>query len=305
MDSSQLTQTPIHEIPIDSSRNQNHIEQLVDILISGQTVVFLTGAGLSVSSGITPYRYSSQAIWSKFIQDQGTRKQFKRDPASYWNDFWLRTHEKSEFLKAKPNPGHFAISAILRLCPNTRIVTQNIDTLHTKAGVDQDRLAEVHGSLGKYKCINNRCQIATSKYASIRSLDDLAIDNTSMKAGNLRIRPPRCPICQAPMMPLTLMFDENYNSHDMFGYSKAERWFQKAAAIVFVGTSLSVRITSDAVRLSERNKAQYFNFNVMDDDRVQNQKWVLGKAENTLEQVRTILIEKTRTVSGKPRMCIW
>ena len=47
--------------------NDINIAELAKILASGAPVVFLTGAGLSVSSGITPYRYTSSAIWSNFV----------------------------------------------------------------------------------------------------------------------------------------------------------------------------------------------------------------------------------------------
>ena len=90
--------------------NKQNILELAQLLASGAHVVFLTGAGLSVSSGITPYRYTSQAIWSNFVVEQGTRRTFKRDPEAWWNDFWLRTHEKQEFMKARPNAGHFALT---------------------------------------------------------------------------------------------------------------------------------------------------------------------------------------------------
>ena len=68
-----------------------------------------------------------------------------------WNKFWLRTHEKPEFLDAKPNAGHFAIAQITQRC-NARIVTQNIDRLHPiTLNVRKERLIEVHGRLGLYK----------------------------------------------------------------------------------------------------------------------------------------------------------
>lgn len=139
---------------MDKTQNLDNLRLLAKLLASGTSVVFLTGAGLSVSSGITPYRYSSEAIWSHFIVEQGMRETFKKDPEAWWNNFWIRTHEKQEFTKAKPNAGHFAITHICKKCPNCKIVTQNIDRLHSKAGIDPTRIVEVHGSLGKYKCVN-------------------------------------------------------------------------------------------------------------------------------------------------------
>lgn len=106
-----------------SFNNQENIKLLAETLSKGKRCVFVTGAGLSVSSGITPYRYDPNAIWSNFIMDRGTRGCFKADPSSWWNNFWLRTHEKKEFMQARPNAGHKAITAILKRCPNCRVVT--------------------------------------------------------------------------------------------------------------------------------------------------------------------------------------
>ena len=104
------TESPQEDQMSQQFNNKQNILELAQLLASGAHVVFLTGAGLSVSSGITPYRYTSQAIWSNFVVEQGTRRTFKRDPEAWWNDFWLRTHEKQEFMKARPNAGHFALT---------------------------------------------------------------------------------------------------------------------------------------------------------------------------------------------------
>ncbi|CAL6028163.1 NAD-dependent_deacytelase Sir2 [Hexamita inflata] len=299
--------------------NKENLLALAKLLASGEPVVFLTGAGLSVSSGITPYRYTSQAIWSNFVVEQGTRKTFKKDPEAWWNDFWLRTHEKQEFISAKPNPGHFAITHISKRCPNVRVVTQNIDTLHTKACLDPTRIVEVHGSLGKYKCVNQQlwknnrlfvCPYSTHRVVLIPDLNQYALPNTSLEQGNLRVRVPRCPGCLDPLMPLTLLFDEKYQSHDGFGYARAERWFAKAKAIVFVGTSLSVNVTSEAINVGEKNGAELFNFNIMEDDtKMRGMRWILGKAEETLMELeKAVAQEMTKTgPDGKPRMrmCAW
>ena len=96
-------------------------------------------------------------------------------------------------------------------------------------------------------------------------------------------------------MPLTLLFDEKYQSHDGFGYARAERWFGTAKAIVFVGTSLSVNVTNEAINIGEKNGALLFNFNVMEDsvmsEKVKGMRWVVGKAEETLLELENAVGE--------------
>lgn len=66
-------------------------------------------------------------------------------------------------------------------------------------------------------------------------------------------------------MPLTLLFDEKYQSHDQFGYHRAERWFQAAEAVIFVGTSFSVTVTEEALKYALKNDAELFSFNINHD----------------------------------------
>lgn len=70
------------------------LHSLVSDLLAGKDVVFVTGAGLSVASGVPPYRQDNDGVWSHFAEDWGTREKFAADPLEWWNTFWLPTHEK-------------------------------------------------------------------------------------------------------------------------------------------------------------------------------------------------------------------
>ncbi|TNJ30147.1 Transcriptional regulator, Sir2 family [Giardia muris] len=303
------------------------LANLIDLAIAmrqGLQVVFITGAGLSVASGITPYRYSSKAIWSQFVTTSGERTSFKQDPDRYWNHFWLRTHEVPSFINALPNDGHMAITTILRLT-SAVVVTQNIDRLHTKAGIEPERLVEIHGRLGVYKCVNQAsanskmskqksCPYSKHMVIRLHNLDEYAIEGTSLAAGNLRVKVPRCPGCFAPVMPHALMFDEQYVGHDFYGYYKAERWIRGARVLIFVGTSFSVNITQDAINIALEKGIRLFNFNVSRDIRMEETSYsianeklsrvglrphstaldlqsILGPSEITLPLLSRILLE--------------
>ena len=70
------------------------MDSLVTSLLDGKNVVFVTGSGLSVASGIPPFRGKSNEGWEKFQTEFATRRRFKKDPLQWWNDFWLKAHEK-------------------------------------------------------------------------------------------------------------------------------------------------------------------------------------------------------------------
>ena len=89
-----------------------------------------------------------------FFFQWGTKRKFLEDPATWWTDFWLKSHDTDEFLNARPSASHVAITQIVNAYPNARVVTQNVDRLHLKAGIDPSHLVEVHGAIGLYRCVN-------------------------------------------------------------------------------------------------------------------------------------------------------
>ena len=75
---------------------QSHLE-------AGEHVVLVTGAGLSVSSGIPPYRGASNAVWERSVQEWGTRAKFLEAPLTWFNEFWLPKFTTARVRQAQPN----------------------------------------------------------------------------------------------------------------------------------------------------------------------------------------------------------
>ena len=248
------------------------MDVLVSKLESGKRVLFITGAGISVNSGIPPYRGSNDAVWSNFVTDWATRKTFLSDPVNWWNTFYLATHYKTEFLQAEPNRGHDALAHICNYFENACVITQNVDGLHTRGTgrIKDDQLIEVHGSMhGGYKCIHSTCQSVE------RCIEENEIDLTACGNGFVPGEPdfklekcPTCPECSHPLLPQCLLFDEEYSSHPFYEWNAASDWMEDACAMVFVGTSFSVGLTQKALLLSRKKKAVLFNMNLnsMDQD---------------------------------------
>src|SRR5690606_30939792 len=144
----------------------------------------VTGAGLSVPSGIAAYRCESKsaqktAIWSRFILEWGTMACFRRDPLVWYNEFWLQTHQRPEYDRAVPNEGHHAIANLSKLT-NTRCITQNVDRLHRRTHLNYNRLIEVHGALGLYRCSSTlKCRRTGEQcpYVSDLPIEGITIDD--------------------------------------------------------------------------------------------------------------------------------
>ena len=116
-------------------------------LNSFDRIVFFTGAGLSVESGIPTYR-GDGGIWREYdYQEYACQRAFDRDPERVWEFHDLR---RARVAEAQPNSGHEVVAEVQRVKPATRIVTQNIDGLHQRAGATD--VIELHGSLWRVRC---------------------------------------------------------------------------------------------------------------------------------------------------------
>jgi len=120
-------------------------------------IVVLTGAGISVASGLRPYR-GPDGAWEDGDTERVSHISIvKDDPPAVWNYFGPL---REQILAAQPNAAHRALAA----CEKNRhpdskfvIITQNIDGLHQRAG--SKNVVELHGSVARTKCSNDKCRV--------------------------------------------------------------------------------------------------------------------------------------------------
>eukprot|EP00727_Mastigamoeba_balamuthi_P010809 m51a1_g6350 putative transcriptional sir2 family (285) ;mRNA; f:80465-81939 len=261
------------------------LQALASAITSGASVLFITGAGTSVASGVPAYRTGENSVWGHWMYEWGTRRKFTEDPSRWWNEFWLKTHETNKFMGAEPCAAHTALSRIMRCNRNVRLATQNIDRLHWKAGVDDARYIELHGALGMYRCTNAKCEYACEK--ALRNVQMLRTEDG-------KLVPPVCPGCGALVLPMSLMFDEAYRSHKYFRHEQLVDWLDVADALVFVGTSFSVGVTSAALRAAAASGASIFVFDIECRDTAVSEtvschvSHVLGPCEDTLPRLASM-----------------
>src|SRR5512134_3289252 len=115
------------------------IERAAALLANARSVVAFAGAGLSVESGIPPFR-GPGGLWTKYGEPPlDGYQRFLRDPAAAWRERLHPTESWARGLtetlgRAKPNPGHFALAALEQLGVLSALITQNVDDLHRQAG---------------------------------------------------------------------------------------------------------------------------------------------------------------------------
>ena len=117
------------------------VERLAELVRAADRVVALTGAGISVPSGIPDFRSPGTGIWENVDPMEVAHiDAFRSDPARFWSFYGRRF---ASLRDKRPNGAHTALVELERRGLLDAVITQNIDTLHRKAGTSE--LVEVHG----------------------------------------------------------------------------------------------------------------------------------------------------------------
>ena len=158
----------------------------------GARITVLTGAGVSAASGVPTFR-GSDGLWKNFRPEAlATAEAFGRDPSLVWEWYAWR---RFRIAACEPNPAHLVLAEWGRRFPNFRLITQNVDGLHERAGTpDTIRL---HGSIWEVSCWQG-----CSK--SPRRWRDETVTFTQI--------PPRCPYCGGLIRPGVVWFGETLES---------------------------------------------------------------------------------------------
>ena len=135
------------------------IAEAASILAAAEYAIALTGAGLSVESGIPSFR-GPDGLWTKYGQPSNlSYRVFSRDPQDWWEKRLSDevtpgnpTYDLKEAVdNAQPNPGHLAIAELESTGIIKAVITQNVDDLHGRAG--SRNLLEIHGNRNYLRCI--------------------------------------------------------------------------------------------------------------------------------------------------------
>ena len=132
------------------------IARAAGLVAGASSVVALTGAGLSVESGIPPFR-GPGGLWTKYGEPPlDGYQRFLRDPKKAWQDRlsprepWARALGET-LASAKPNAGHRALAELEAIGRCDAVITQNIDDLHRQSGTRT--LIEIHGNHKLLRCL--------------------------------------------------------------------------------------------------------------------------------------------------------
>ena len=130
----------------------DNIDAVADMIVKSSKIVVFTGAGISTESGVSDFR-SPGGIWDRFDPSELSYPNFVASETSrekYWafyKELW------PTMVEAEPNPGHYAIAELHNLDKLDCVITQNIDGLHQKAGLPEEKVIEIHGTMQWVACL--------------------------------------------------------------------------------------------------------------------------------------------------------
>jgi NAD-dependent deacetylase len=198
--------------------SDDEIRAAAKTILAARYVMALTGAGMSVESGIPPFR-GPGGLWTKYGEPPMNGYQiFLADPKKAWEERLSKRNDElyKPLSIAKPNPGHLALVDLEQLGVLRFVITQNVDDLHRQAG--QKALAEIHGNWTLIRCLNCR----TRFHGDAISLEKL---------------PPACPRCGGLLKSDTVSFGEPIPI-DVLNVCAENS--AKADLVIVAGTSASV-----------------------------------------------------------------
>jgi NAD-dependent deacetylase len=143
---------------MNTPQTQSQIGAVAELLAQADQVVALTGAGISVDSGIPAFR-GAQGLWEKYDpMEFASIEAFLDDPARVWG---MLLELDKLVRQAEPNPAHLALARLEQAGRLAGVVTQNIDGLHQAAG--SRYVVEFHGSSRRLRCLSCRRQLSRAE----------------------------------------------------------------------------------------------------------------------------------------------
>jgi len=207
---------------------------------SADSVVALTGAGVSAASGIPPFRgetperddaddgASQTPVWERFDPADFHRRRFAADPEGWWTDR-RALREAMSGAGVAPNPAHEALATLESDGYLDTLLTQNVDGLHAAAG--SASVVELHGSRMRVVCDECRTERPAGSVWE------------RVAAGEV---PPRCD-CGAVLRPDVVMFGEGLPDEP---FDRAQVATRRADVFLAAGSSLTVRPVSLLPRMA-------------------------------------------------------
>ena len=208
------------------------IEKGANIIMDSSPVIALTGAGISVESGIPDFR-GKGGLWSRYNPDEyATIDAFMSDPEKVWK--MLKEMEEL-IIQARPNMAHLGMGELEKMGFLNCIITQNVDNLHQAGGSKE--IIEYHGNSSTLSCV-----WCGKRYNVIEKREE---------------HPPRCE-CEKILRPDVVFFGETIPAEAL---NRSFKLAVTAQALMVVGTSATVSPANSIPGIAKQNGAKIIEIN--------------------------------------------
>jgi len=215
-----------------------------ELVQNAQRICALTGAGISVDSGIPDFR-SEGGLWKRYDPlEYATYESFLNDPSKFWT---MGRELARVILDAKPNAAHYALAELEKRGKLIGVITQNIDNLHQAAG--SKRVIELHGNYLRAYCMScGKVYVGEAVHRRVAN-------------GEI---PPRCDECKGVLKSESILFGEPLPEKAM---SEAIELCRQTDLMLVVGTSLAVYPAAYLPQLAKDSGAKVIMINLHGENR--------------------------------------
>ncbi len=240
------------------------MDEAVESIERAERISVLTGAGMSVESGIAPFR-GEDGLWEEFDpQEMASARAFSEDPKRCWKLFKLQIEE---CLESDPHKGHYSLVKLEDHGLDS-IITQNIDGLHQRAGSSE--VLEIHGSLEKLVCPSCGNRRITKDFLE------------EIKKGNI----PHCD-CGSILRPDVVLFGESLPQDVL---QRAWRKTEESDLMLVIGTSSIVQPAASIPVVGKRTGSKIIEINLEKTPITDvSDVFLEGKAGQILKEIEKIL----------------
>lgn len=213
--------------------NKELFKKIAKFILNSKKTVALTGAGISVESGLQTFR-GKNGLWEKYDPNEFAHiSAFRKDPSKYWS---IRKDFIKNLPNVKPNKAHLSLAKLEEIGLLSSVITQNIDGLHQKAG--SKNVIEFHGNAQKLFCLDCNKFYDTDKV-------------------NLEKIPPHCN-CGGVLKPNVVFFGETI---PIDAISSAQSEAKNCDLMLVIGTSAVVYPAASLPILAKNNGAKIVEIN--------------------------------------------
>ncbi len=218
---------------------QEKILRLENLISKAKNILFLTGAGISTNSGLPDFR-SDNGFWktNKPIMFRDFLNSYESRKLS-----WKRNIALNKALEEiEPNEGHMFVKKILDV-KKGYVITQNIDGLHHKSGIEDQKIIEVHGNATKAKCLD------CGQELNLQPFHQSVINDEDI---------PTCPKCFGLVKVATISFGQPMNMND---FEKSKNKIAESDLMIVLGSSLQVQPVASLPVFAIKNKKKVIIIN--------------------------------------------